>query len=194
MHKNDRIIVMLGLIVIIVALIGAAVGGGPEQEEDIGEDKLKILDLPIKNSPVKTQRGTLTENSDETLILSVNESYVTKVVIELNWLDEAPATGPGSYENQPDSFNFTVYTPWNEIFESDTVQNPIGQAGLIREEIIVPEDGIKSSAAFGEWRVVIFCQNCGNQVPLVSIIDLREIEDDSNDWALTFQYWFHTNN
>jgi hypothetical protein len=58
---------------------------------------------------------------------------------------------------------------------------------------MVPEEGIESSAALGEWKINIHCGNCGDQEPTISIIGIRDIADTGNGWALEFQYWFHTN-
>jgi hypothetical protein len=185
---------MLGFIIIIVALVGAAVGGSPKADETGGKEELNIFDWPTKTSELKHLNGKLDENDDETIFFNVTQNYVFKVTITLNWLDEAPATGPGRYQNQPDSFNFTVYTPWKEIISSIDAENEIGEAGIITETIMVPEDGIKSSEALGEWKVVIHCINCGEQKPQISIFDFRTIEDTGNDWALSYQYEFYTNN
>ncbi len=191
MHRNDRLMIMLGLAVTIVALIGAAVGGRPKLEDFSENQKVDFTDWPIRDSGVKHTTSTLTENSDETIIVLINESYVTKVLIELNWLDEAPTTM--RHENQPDTFNFTVYTPWEAVVSSDDVENTIGQAGQIQEEITTPEDGIKINAAKGEWRINIHCGNCGDQILKRPGLGLFNIEDTGNAWELSYTYWFHSN-
>ena len=194
MHRNDRLMIMLGILVVIIALIGAAVGGSAKIDDVVQDEIVNPLAWPVSTSPVKHISGNLNENSHETIGLEVNDTYVTKVIIELNWLDEAPATGPGRYENQPDTFNFTVVTPWDAIISSDEMPNPIGEAGQVREEIIVPEEGVKTSAALGTWDITIYCGNCGDQTPRVSILGIRDIQDTGNAWALTMVYEFHTNN
>jgi hypothetical protein len=191
MHRNDRLIVMLGIIVVIVALIGAAVGGRPEIDVLSEEKEIPIKNWPIKEGPVKHISGYLNENSDETRSIFLNYSYITEVTIKLNWLDEAPATGPGRYENQPDSFNFTVTTPWGGFISSDVVYNTVGQAGLIEERILVPEEGIETSDAEGEWIINIYCLECGENEPTISFTNARDIADNGNAWALEYLFKFH---
>ncbi len=192
MHKNDRIIVLLGIVIIVIALVGAAVGGKPKSEETGSDEKFNdYRSWPIKESSAKHTSGSSQENSDETLVFNITDNYVTQLIIELNWLDET--SDSRNYENQPDSFNFTVFTAWDEVISSDDVFNPVGEAGLITETITIPEEGIKD-AAIGEWTISIHCGNCGDQVPIVSLLGLREIEDTGNDWILNYHYEFHSNN
>ena len=191
MHRNDRMMVMLGIMVVIVALIGAAVGGKPAIDESTEDEEIPFSEWPIKDGPVKHISGHLNENTDESRSIFINYSYIIEVTIKLNWLDEAPATGPGRYENQPDSFNFTVSTPWGAFISSDAVYNSIGQAGLIEERILVPQEGIETSAAQGEWIINIYCLECGDQEPQISILNLRDIADNGNAWALEYQFKFH---
>jgi hypothetical protein len=185
---------MIGFFVIIIALVGAAIGGSPKPTEDAGKDIDDFRNWPLKPSEMRHLNGHLNENSDETIIMNVTEKYVTSVLIELNWLDEADATGPGDYENQPDSFNFTITTPWGTKISSDEVYNPLNQAGYISKNVTIPEEGVESSTALGEWKVTIHCGNCGNHQPRINFSGFREIEDNGNDWALSYKYEFHTNN
>ena len=193
MHKNDRMIIFLGIIIVAIALVGAVVGGSPKITEDEEEGFDDYTKWPIRDSAVKHMSGSGIENSDETIIINITDKYVLRVFIELNWLDEADATGLGDYTNQPDSFNFTVFTPWEEAFSSDNVFNPQGDAGLITETIEIPEEGIEDGA-IGEWTIIIHCGECGDQTPRFSLIDARVEDDTGNDWILTRYYEFHTNN
>jgi hypothetical protein len=135
--------------------------------------------------------GYLNENSYEYINFTIEERYLTEIIIELNWLDEAPASGPSRYENQPDSFNFTVYTPWGEEISSYTGYNPIGQAGLIQETIEIPQDIIAENRATGTWHVLIYCNDCGEHEPGIHLIGSRVIADTGNAWTLDYQYYYH---
>ncbi len=190
MRRNDRIMIILGIVIVIIALVGAAVGGSPKITEEDEESAVDFRNWPIRTSPIRHISGSSQENSDEVIVINVTDKYVVRVVVELNWLDEAPERN--NLENQPDSFNFTVFTPWEETISSDDVFNPIGNAGQITETIVTPEEGIED-AAIGEWTISIHCGNCGDQVPTINIIGLREVEDTGNDWVLDYYYEFHTN-
>ena len=191
MHRNDRLIIMLGIAVVLIALIGAAVGGQPKTEDMVGDEEEDFANWPIRDSESRHINGNLNENSHETVTILLNESYITKVKITLNWLDEAPLTI--RHENEPDSFNFTILTPWGETIESIEVANEPGQAGIIAEEKIIPEDGIKDNAAQGEWKVTIYCGDCGDQVLKRPSVGLFDQPDTGNDWSLSYTYSFHTN-
>jgi len=193
MHRNDRMIIFLGIIIVVIALVGAAVGGSPKVKKDGEDEEDDYTKWPIKDSDVKHISGSSSENSDETVIFNITDKYVLRITYELNWLDEADTTGLGDYTNQPDSFNFTVLTPWEEAFSSDNVFNPQGNAGLITETIEIPEEVIKDGA-IGEWTLMIHCGECGDQTPRVSLGGYRDIQDTGNDWILTRYYEFHTNN
>jgi hypothetical protein len=146
---------------------------------------------PIRSSTIKHKSGYLNETSSEYFNFTIEERYLTEVIIELNWLDEAPNSGPGRYENQPDSFNFTVYTPWGEIFSSDDIYNNINQAGLISEVIEIPEYIIRDNRATGTWHILVYCNYCGDQVSQINIIGVRDIADTGNAWTLNYQYYYH---
>lgn len=192
MHRNDRIIVFLGVIIAIIALVGAGVGGSPKMEEDT-EPEINYHDLPIKSSAMKHITGEVLNEYSGTLveINDINESYVTKVYFELHWEDEANIRDPGvgKIENQPDYFNFTVITPWQAEILSDTVASEDG-AGVIMMEIPVPEDG----EVRGKWSIFIYCGECGDQVvigPLGRELFTYE-EDTGNGWELSYKFDFHT--
>jgi hypothetical protein len=185
--------IIIGMAVVFIALIGAVVGGGPKLEDAEEVVPVDPLSWPIRESGVTHINGYLNENSDETQEFEINDTYVTEATFELNWLDEAPETGPGRYQNQPDTFNFTVKTPWGALISSDEQPNNIGQAGQITEKVSVPEKGIKTSAAMGTWEITIYCINSGDQTPRISIIGIRDIQDPGNAWEMNLVYKFHTN-
>lgn len=194
MQKNDRTIVFLGIIIVLIALVGAAVGGQPKIPDYDGDDTEEYKNWPIRKSPIAHKKGTSNENSDEMINFTVTESYVTRVVIILRWLDEADIINQrGRHENQPDTFNFTVFSPYGATISSLVVFNPREEAGIIEEIVILPEEGVKNSDALGIWDINIHCGNCGDQVPPLSVTNLRTEEDTKNDWAMTFEYEFHGN-
>lgn len=196
MHRNDRIIIYLGLVLVVIALVGAAVGGSPKGIEEGFEPELDIHDWPIRTSSIRHITGeVLAENSNVTITISdINESYITEVFFELHWEDEDNIKDAGFYkvENQPDYFNFTVVSPSDQMYFSDTEASTHGGSGIIEMNIPMPED----EEVLGDWTVIIYCGECGNQVVVGEIIGEGPTveEDTGNGWALTYYYLFRTNN
>ena len=193
MHRNDRLIILLGLFVTIIALVGAAIGGRPKVPEGESEEVVDYTDLPIVHSPQKTLKGNSQEFTDQMVNFNVSDEYVISVNLELHWKDESNAQGLGRYQNQPDGFNFTVYTPWGEVIESESRLNEINIGGVIEETIMIPTEGIKDTA-MGKWDVNIHCDNCGDQEPTVNVVGARDIADTGNAWVLIYIYEFHSSN
>lgn len=195
MHKNDRIIIFLGVILVIVALVGAAVGGSPKDTEDGSVPEEDYHNWPIRRSSVQHIIGeVLAENSDTTItITNINESYLTHVYFELHWEDEDNLKDAGYYkvENQPDEFNFTIITPWGDMIQSDTGLSSYGGAGVIMKDTPVPDD----ETARGNWEVTISCGNCGDQVAVGPVVGEGPVveEDNGNGWDLLYYYEFHSN-
>ena len=196
MHRNDRIIIIIGLFVVLIALVGAAFGGAPKIEEVIEEELGDFRDWPVRTSPKFNEKGYSTENSidDEVVVINITESYVTEVYIELLWDDEDPDYM--NYENQPDMFNFTVYPPWDTETGIASIDkyNEADGSGQIIEIIQISEERVEQSAAIGEWTIKVHCSDCGDQVPVLDITGLRRVEDTGNAWTLNYDYSFHTNN
>jgi hypothetical protein len=196
MLRNDRIIISLGIVIVIIALVGAAVGGAPKAFEEDEEPPEDPHSWPIRPSSTKHITGeVLEENSNTTItIKDINESYVTEVFFELHWEDEDNLKDAGVYkvQNQPDEFKFTVVSPWDEMFFSEIGASDYGGSGIIEMNIFVPED----YAAIGDWRITIYCGDCGDQVLVGEIIGEGPTveEDTGNGWELTYYYQFHTNN
>ena len=197
MHKNDRIIILLGLFIVVIALTGAAVFGEskPMDNEDKG-----IIDYhlwPVSTNPIRSINGErINENSDTTITINdINETYVIEVHFELHWEDEANTKDAGALkiQNKPDYFNFTVFTPWEEMFTSEMTGSTNGGAGQILLDIIAPDE---PGAATGDWRVTIYCGDCGDQWLLGPTgQDRYKVEDDTgNNWLLLYYFEFYTNN
>lgn len=189
MLRNDRLIIFIGIIVIAIALVGAAFGGSPKIDEDHDDDVVDYWDWPIKESAKSHISRTSSENTEYPLTFNISDMYVTQITFELHWLDEDPDTM--FYENQPDTFRFMVNTPWGDNISSLEVANEIGSPGLIIETIEVPEEGIKDGAT-GQWEVIIFCGNCGDQI-FERGLGIYSIDDTGNAWTLTHYYELYSN-
>ena len=53
MHKNDRLIIFIGIFVVLVALIGAAIGGRPKVEELVSDEEDDISTWTLGDSGIK---------------------------------------------------------------------------------------------------------------------------------------------
>jgi hypothetical protein len=197
MIKNDKNIILLGIFIVIIALAGAGISGTPKISEDGTDD---IVDdytkWPLKRSSMYHVSGEpLNENSFTTLtITNINDTYITRVFFELHWEDEdnIKDAGISKIVNEPDYFNFSVLTPWEQFNNSDTLGSEYGGSGLILLDIDIPE----IDAARGDWVVTVYCGDCGDQVvvgPGGTVLSTYET-DDSNNWELSYYYEFHTNN
>jgi len=197
MHKNDRIIILLGLFIVVIALTGAAVFGESKVMEDDDDSILDYHLWPVNTGAIKSITGErINENSDIMITINdINETYVTEVHFELHWEDEANQKDAGvlKVQNKPDYFNFTIVTPWEETIDSDTGASSYGGAGQLLVDIIVPDE---PEAAMGDWRVNIHCGDCGDQVLIgLSGEELATVEEDTgNNWLLLYYFEFHTNN
>lgn len=178
------IIVIIFLIPLFNIFIGFSSSSKEETEEDWRE-------WPIRNSPLKHISYTSPENSDYAVEFNITEYYVISVHFELNWHDEEPDSN--IYENQPDSFSFTVQTPWGQEINFVEEPNSANGIGQITEVIEIPEAGIKDNA-IGEWKVNVHCGDCGDQETTNGLIGLRTIQDAGNDWVLKYYYEFHLKN
>ena len=138
---------------------------------------------PINQSSEETKSGYSIENSDEIVRFNITDYYVTKVIIELAWEDEPSKFFRGT--NEPDYFNFTVYTSWGEVYYSEL------NSSYVREEIEISEANIVNSSAYGEWTVNIYCGECGDDSESFGI---RTIPDTGNEWDLTYYYEYHSSN
>ena len=196
MLKNDRIILFLGIIIVIIALAGAAISGGALHEERSKDDALDYHNWPVRRISTRKIIGErLNENSEITLnITDINETYVINVYFELHWEDEDNLKDAGVYKvkNKPDYFDYTVISPWKKVFKSETTPSSAGGSGVIHMDISIPEN----ETAAGEWLVTIHLGDCGDQVMYGEVVgELATIEEDTgNNWALTYYYEFHTNN
>ena len=70
MHKNDRIIILLGFFITLIALVGAAVGGIPKAIDDSEEDFVDFTSWDVRTSSTTHVSGTGVENSDETISIN----------------------------------------------------------------------------------------------------------------------------
>lgn len=196
MIKNDKNIILIGVFIVIIALAGAGISGAPKISEVDDDTTDDYQNWPLKRSSMYHVSGdALNEDSFTTVTINnINDSYITRVFFELHWEDEANIKDAGGLKivNQPDYFNFSVLTPWGQNNNSETFGSEYGGAGQILMDIDVPE----IDAARGDWRVTIYLGDCGDQVvvgPGGTVLNTYEA-DNSNNWALSYYYEFHSNN
>jgi hypothetical protein len=157
--------------------------------ENIKDINNEVSEEDWRNWPIESDyiqgQGISKENCEEEEIIHLEANYATRVTLILEWRDEPNETG---YENKPDSFKLTVITPWQEIYNSDLVFNPIREVGLINVTIDIQEDGITYNSANGKWTIIIHCGECGDQVSEPFNIVMPDV---GNEWELTFYYEYH---
>ena len=182
---SSKLIVICSFVMLFFSLSGCINdnGGDGGSEEDWRE-------WPIVQSSVERESGHCNEGESEIEEFDIYDYYVTKIYIELYWEDEPNITTGRTNVNQPDSFNITIFTPWNETINSDVIFNPIGGIGHILETIEVPEEGIVNNTANGEWIVYIHCTECGNFESEFGSIGFT---DNGNSWDLSYYYEYHSN-
>ena len=192
MHKNDRLIIFIGIILVVIALVGAVVSGSPKEPGGDEPPEQNYQNWPVERSSLKHITGEVLQENTNTMITinDINESHMITVYFELHWEDEANSKDTGLIKvvNEPDYFHFEVFTPWEEQFVSD-MMGSIDGSGQILMDIPVPD----TDQTRGEWQVTIYCHDCGDQVstgPLGTSVEA----DTGNGWELTYYYSFYTNN
>ena len=188
MHRGQsiKLIVICSIIVTSLSLSGCVDDNG---SNDGGIDDDWRYWPKIKSS-VEEWSGYSSEQSEKVVGFNINENYIARVIIELTWEDE-----PSSYisgTNYPDSFNLTIFTPWQKVIHSDTSGNRLNGEGQILESIDIPPNDVANNTAVGEWSVTIRCLECGEDKSNPPIV--RITEDSGNEWLLERYYEYHSNN
>ena len=103
MYKYDGMVSVLGFLLVIIAIIGAAAGAMPypfENEEEAGREL-------IEESMTVTETGYGNENSEDDIDVMVQSDMVVSISATLTWDDsEDDPTGLGVVRtNDPDSFS-----------------------------------------------------------------------------------------
>ena len=138
-----------------------------------------------------TEPGFLTEGTETVEIIEISDTNLVEVTFTLTWVDEPAATGPGSFENQPDRFILGVDTPEGITLGPDQGENTPGGQGTLSVIVEYQPYMDPFENGTGSYNVTIRCDNAGDHTPLVNIIGVREEPDDGNDWTLDVSYHYY---
>ena len=119
----------------------------------------------------------LGEGQAEDHLVDSNGTKVTKVNVSLQWSDE-PDSGV-RYTNQPDSFRITLMDQ-----EENELGSRQGASGHLSIVWVMQDE----TEELGNLTVAVTCTRAGDQVPLISILGLRNINDGGNEYNLRIDY------
>ncbi len=195
---NDRGSLTFFSVSCVILLIIGVGGGGyllfnpPEKVKPTNFEEIPInspYDLPSTRTDFEFN-GYLDENTEGYEYFSLEQTeYVNCVRVRFNWEDESDFTR--RYDNQPDEFQIILISPYGETFESPMLINdPLSGYGTIdfNTPYFEPPVGWDEGEDFENmWEIVIICGECGDQKPMRSITNIRNIPDNGNDWYLTVE-------
>ncbi len=183
-------------LLLIPVVIGAGYMGGTDTfyRTEETEGVVELIDwtqYDIVQGEAISLSGSLNEGQETIESVEIDAENIISATFILTWTDEPDATGPGAYENQPDSFDIEVESPDPEKGGSSGGANPQGGEGTILVIIEFDPDVDPYMNGTGEYKVTITCTNAGNQEPQFSIIGIRDQEDSGNDWELAVEYEYY---
>jgi hypothetical protein len=187
MEKYDKLMVATGLVVLLIAIPSAFVFAGTEIVTAPAEEGIDFTKLEFKSGHNHTESTEpLNENSETTLIITLNYEYLKNVTFKLSANDEPAGAGR---DNEPDNFKLYVTSPTNES------KSNAGQTGttIIVCFEIAPE---ARSEWKGDWIITIALGDCGDiyreeVIPGSPIPKMIKEEDTSNSWTLIWDYVYY---
>ena len=189
MYGKDVMVIFVGVIITLVAVVGAFAGGVPKgagDEDGNGEEIWR--EIPVRENPIQ---GHSTENSRSVEMITIDEDIKTlaEVQFTLTWNDEDDETvSPGPFQtitltNQPDQFALEVVTPMGDSNETEYQANQHDKEGMV--SIVLKLDGKTGGPGQNVWEVTILCGTCGDQVGPAGVYSRA---DGGNSWLLTVEY------
>jgi hypothetical protein len=187
-EKTDSWMVMLGMGILLISLVGSALGGRPEGPPPPppgggGSFELKTV--------TQTVTGSGTENSEKEHGMSICVTNLVTFSVSLSWQDEG-ASRPG-LTNQPDELGVTVASPAGES-RSDKQS---ASKGSVKVDFAFPVTNKTaasktSRAGMGPWTIMVEIGPCGDQTPLVpDPLGLRTVADGGNAYTLEITYTYY---
>ncbi len=204
--KNDSIMLIMGVAVLLIALMGTAVfeGEPPSGNAFLFDVYYSDHSQDIVNLQDYTGEG----ESDMFTTNFTGPLNITRIEFEFTWIDddtsEANVGGLG-VQNQPDSFRLTVLDPSGEE-QSDEAESDISsEEGIIVltfefMEIVQNKTENSSSSAealseeittmngIGSWIFTIECLDAGNSETTTG---QTTAQDDGNDWNLRVTAFYY---
>ncbi len=196
MYGKDVMVIFVGLIVVVIAVVGAFAEGMPKGIDIDGNGDIR--GWPVVSNPPIEISGHSSENSRTVVEVEIGEEYTTifEITFELTWKDENDES-PGeagviTYTNEPDQFALEVISPWwEESNISEFEENEHGKKGMVSVKISNP--GEPTSFIPKDWEIVVLCGVCGEQVGSgpFGLIEGEIVPDGGNSWDLVveYKYW-----
>jgi len=185
-EKTDNWMVMLGTGILLISLVGSALGGQPDngRPPPSGGDYHFML-----TTAKKTDTGTGQENSEREHGMSVCVTNLVSFSVTLTWQDE-PANRPG-LTNQPDELGLTVASPAGES-RSDKKSASQGSVKLDFAFPVTDKTAASktSKAGQGPWTINVEIGICGDQTPLIPG-PFRTVADTGNAYTLEITYTYY---
>ena len=190
MIGKDILVVSIGILITLVAVIGAFVGGEPK---GTGEDGglPPIEEWRIVPAEIKSVEDTTPENGNTRVEIVVPPStpYIIYIIFTLSWQDEADVDS--RHTNEPDSFSLKIEPPNGSVLESDIAANDQTKAGAVSLTFVGQPETDPPNLLTGKYKVDVQCHNCGDQVLWRPSIGAQDIPDGGNDWRLDIGYQYH---
>jgi membrane protease YdiL (CAAX protease family) len=121
--------------------------------------------------------GYLASRQEDSFQVPSNGTKVTKVNVSLQWSDE-PSAGI-RYTNNPDTFSIVLQDEdGNELGQHQGASGHLSIVWILEDE----------SVDLGNISVTVACVRTGAQEPLVSILGLRNIADEGNEFNLRVDF------
>jgi len=184
-ERTDNLMVLLGTVILMISLVGSALGGQPEGPRPPQPDGVGGFELVTMQ---QTITGSGQENSETEHGVEANVTNLATFTVTLSWQDE-PENRPG-LTNQPDTLGVTVASPAGES------RNEMKSAseGSVKVEFTFPVTektaaSKPSKAGMGRWVVTAEVGPCGDQTPAVpDPLGLRTVADNGNAYTLEITY------
>ncbi|MFW3145991.1 MAG: lysostaphin resistance A-like protein [Thermoplasmatota archaeon] len=128
--------------------------------------------------------GYLNQGVTEEVLIPGNDTTITKVNVSLFWNDEADIGF--LYTNQPDTFRITLMDGEGNELKSSQGQN--SQTDQRRGEVDIVWITDDETRDLGNMTVMITMVRAGAQERMISILGLRDVPDDGNEYGLRVDY------
>lgn len=187
-EKTDNWMVMLGMGILLISLVGSALGGRPDDGVPPPPDGWGSFHLMTEQ---RTDTGTGQESSEKEHGMSVCVTNLVSFSVTLTWQDEA-ANRP-FLTNQPDELGLTVASPAGES-KSD---KKTASQGSVKLEFTFPVTDKTaatktSKAGFGPWAISVEIGICGDQTPIIPDPGgRRTVADTGNAYTLEISYTYY---
>ncbi len=204
LHKNDKIIILAAVIIIILAGAGIAVYTAPEtdlDDVDTGETKTFLISWDSTTSSYATESYTAAKNDPFTETMTISEDNLISVTFEITWTDDSTygllrtkgedtLTADITYEGQTKSEEstgngtFSMTFMINSLPTIKSIEATDANAALQQ----IQEEYYKTDHPSFDLEVAI---QTGERI----IRPLKYIRDKGNDFDLkiTYEYFMLTN-